>query len=57
MDWTLIGIGTGVLLVVFLVGYFAGISRAKTKLINMLLKHKTILAKKDKSQDLEYGKQ
>jgi len=57
VDWTLIGIGTGVLLVVFLVGYFAGISRAKTKLINMLLKHKTILAKKDKSQDLEYGKQ
>jgi len=55
MDLILIGTSVGIALVIFLIGYFTGVNRAKSNFIKLSLKHKISLLKKNKPEDLEYG--
>lgn len=57
MDWNLIGICGSIGLIIFLIGYFTGVNRAKTNFLKLMMKYNvTIIKKKDKPSDLEYGK-
>ena len=56
MDLSLIGIYTGIAGVIFVIGYFTGINRAKTNFIKLMMKYNvTIVKTKNKPKDLEYG--